>query len=296
MSDGTAESNGTHPRNDQGQVVPWSSDDAGRWPVSAVCCVAVLSVLALLLLLMNVLGLRLFGGDGHYDPDTGGSVAEWFGSIATLVALPAAVLFGVRQLQSSGDAILLGQRQLEADQAERAERRAIELATLRSALQVTVAGTNVVDAPDLATDAEATAVGAWRQEYHQRGWVVADAEAGTWQRAAVVRTNAEQLAAEPSPLLPSPWFVAVTCRNAGGVPLTVRRWTIVVDGAAITVESPTELAPGARVRRRLGLDVGLPVAFARRADAEAAAGRVMVLLDGSDTADRSVRIVHPPPE
>jgi hypothetical protein len=293
--DGTAGSDGAGARGDRGRVAAWPPGDAERWPVSAVCCVAVLAVLVLLLLLINVLGLRLFGDDGHYDSATGGSVAEWFGAIATLVALPAAVLFGVRQLQSSGDAIVLGQRQLEADQAEREERRNVELAALRSSLRLTVAGTNVVDAAELATDVEVTGIEAWRHEYHQRGWV-ADAAGATWQREAVRRSNAEQLAAEPSPLLPEPWFVAVTCRNAGASPLTIQRWTVIVDGVTTTVDSPTELGPGNHVGRRLGPDAGLPVAYADRVDAEAAAGRVVVLLDGADAAGRTVQIVHPPPE
>jgi hypothetical protein len=294
MVDGTAGSKGADARDDRGGVVPWSSSDPGRWPVSAVCAVAVLTVLVVLLVMVNVLGLRVFD-DGHYDADTGGSVAEWFGAIATLVALPAAVLFGVRQLQSSGDAILLGQRQLEADEAERTERRALELALLRSAVRVTATVGNVVDDAALATDGEVAAVGAWRDEYHQRGWV-ADADGTAWQREAVRRSNAEQLAAEPGPLLPAPWFVAASCANTGTAPLTVQRWAVIVDGTAVTVASATDLGPGQRIDRRLGPEVGLPASYARRAYAETAAHRVVVLLDVSDTAGRTVRIVHPPPE
>jgi len=297
--DGTAGSNGADARGDHGGLAAWSSGDPRRWPVSAVCCVAVLAVLVLLLLLVNVLGLRLFGDDGGYDANTGGSVAEWFGAIATLVALPAAVLFGVRQLQSSGDAILLGQRQLEADQAEREERRQVELAALRGAVRVAVEATSLVDAAELASDAEVAAVEAWRREYHQRGWVP-DADGATWQRDAVRRSNADQLVAEPSPLLAEPWFVAVACRNAGAGPVRVLRWTVIVDGTATTLDAPAELAPGERVRRRLGpppgAGAGLPAAYGQRADAEAAAGRVVVLLDAADAAHRTVQIVHPPPE
>jgi hypothetical protein len=279
MVDGTAGSTGAGAQDDHGRVVAWSSSDPHRWPVSAICCVAVLSVVVLLLLVMNLLGLHLLGGDGRYDPDTGGSVAEWFGALATLVALPAAVLFGVRQLQSSGDAILLGQRQLEADQAERDERRRVELAALRSSLRVA---------------AEVAAVEAWRREYRQRGWV-ADAAGATWERDAVRRSNADQLTAEPSPLLAEPWFVAVSCRNAGAGAIHVARWTVIVDGVATTLDGPTELAPGEQVRRRLGPEAGLPDRYGQRVDADAAAARVVVLLDGADTAHRTVQIVHPPP-
>ena len=295
MVDGTAGSNGADARNDQARVAAWSSSDAQRWPVSAICCVAVLAVLVLLLLVANVLGLHLFGDDGRYDPSSGGTVADWFGAIATLVAIPAAVLFAVRQLQSSGDAIVLGQRQLEADQAERERRRQVELAALRSALRLAVEATNVVDAAEMATEPEVAAVEAWRREYHQRGWV-ADAAGATWQREAVRRSNVEQLTAEPSPLLDEPWFVAVSCRNAGTSPVRVVRWTVIVDGIASTVDAAVDLGPGERAHRRLGPGAGLPATYAQRLDAQAAAGRVVVLLDGADTAHRTIQIVHPPPE
>jgi hypothetical protein len=288
-----------------------------RWPVSAMCAVAVLSVVVLLLVVMNVLGLHLMGDDGGYDPETGGSVAEWFGALATLVALPAAVLFGLKQLQSSGDAIQLGQKQLAADEAERAERRSTEMAVLRSALRVTIEATNVVDDAALATDGERTAVDAWRQEYHQRGWA-SDESGASWLRGTLRRTNAEQLTAEPSPLLTQPWCVAVTCRNLGVQTVSLQSWTVVIDGRAVTVDAPTDLGPGEALRRRLGIDIvldngsdagngngarpdpasvgGVTAAHARLADAEAVARRVTVLVDATDTSGRSVRIVHPPPD
>jgi len=303
MVDGTAGSNGADARGDRNRSASlstrrstrWSTSDLQRWPVSAICCVAVLAVLVLLLFLANVLGLHLFGDDGGYDPETGGSVAEWFGAIATLVALPAAVLFGVRQLQSSGDAILLGQRQLEADEAEREERRQVQLAALRGAVRVAVEATNVVDAADVVSEAEVAAVESWRREFHQRGWV-ADAGGTTWQREAVRRSNAEQLTTEPSPLLAEPWVVAVACRNAGPSPVRIVRWTVIVDGVATVLDAPAELGPGERMRRRLGPSAGVPSAYGQRVDAEAAAGRVVVLLDAADAAHRTVQIVHPPPE
>jgi hypothetical protein len=275
------------------RLVPWARS-APRWPVSAVCAVAVLAVLVLVLLVMNVLGLQL-GRGGRYDPQAGGSVAEWFGAIATLVALPAAVLFGVRQLQSTGEAIQLGQRQLEADQQERAERRLAELAALRQALRVSVDVANVADAAELATGSERAAVERWRQEYAQRGWVP-DATAATWEQGSVRRSTAELLSAEPSPLVPEPWFVALSCRNMGTATLVVQRWTVLLDGTATTVEARHELAPGDTLHRRLGSDVGLPTAYTSRDDAGAVVERLAVVVDGSDTASRPVRIVHPPVE
>jgi hypothetical protein len=297
MADGTAGRNGASGDDDHVGVPPRGEQQPqqrARWPVAAICCVTVLTVLVLLLLLMNVLGLQL-GRDGGYDAEAGGSVAEWFGAIATLVALPAAVLFGVRQLQSTSEAIQLGQRQLEADQAERAERKGAELAALHAALRVQVDVGNVVDSAELATEAELAAVERWRQEYGQRGWVL-DASASTWEQGSVRRSNADLLTAEPSPLVHEPWFVELACRNTGTAPLVVQGWTVLVDGAATAIESGAELGSGDCLRRRLGTDVGLVPAYASRSAAEAAAADVTVVVEGRDSASRRLRIIHPPPE
>jgi hypothetical protein len=303
MAYGTAGRNGAQDDSERADGAdPWAAaaeqEPDRHWPVSAICWVAVLSVLVLLLLLVNVLGLR-FGRNGHYDPQAGGSVAEWLGTIGTLIALPAAVLFGVRQLQSTNEALQLGRHQMEADRAERAERRAAELAALRSALRLQVEVTNIVDSADLAAEAELAAVERWRHEYGQRGWI-ADAGATTWQQGSVRRSNVELLTAEASPLVPQPWFVAATCRNTGSTPLFVHGWKIEVDGTTTrtttTFESPAELGPAAALRRRLGAEAGLSIAYADRADAEAAAASIVVVVEGRDAADRPVRIVHPPSE
>ena len=253
-------------------------------------------MLVLLLLLVNILGLQ-FGRNGHYDPQAGGSVAEWLGAIGTLIALPAAVLFGVRQLQSTNEALELGRHQMEADHAERAERRDAELAALRSALRLQVTATNIVDSADLATEAELAAAERWRHEYGQRGWI-ADADATTWQQGSVRRSNAELLTAEASPLVPQPWFVAATCQNIGAVPLFVQGWKVEVNGAATTTtfESPAELGPAATLRRRLGPEAGLATTYADRSDAEAAAASAVVVVEGRDAANRPVQLIHPPPE
>jgi len=299
MADGTAGRNGAsgNPRTADPSLAP---ERTKRWPASAVCCVVVLAVLVLALVSMNLFGIHL-GRDGGYDADMGGSVADWIGAIGTLVALPAAVLLGVRQLQSSGEAIQLGRHQLAADRAERAERRSAELAALRNALQVEVDVGNVVDTTDLAGEDERTAGERWRHEYRQRGWsptqAAADGEAASsWALGSVVRSTAELLAGEASPLVPEPWFVALTCRNTGSGPLTLQRLTVLLDGTAAAVEPREELGSGATWRRRLGPDLGLRPAFANRATAEDAIADLTVIVDGCDTADRSVRIIHPLPE
>ena len=123
-----------------------------------------------------------------------------------------------------------------------------------------------------------------------------DAAATTWQQGSVRRSTADLLAAEPSPLVPEPWFVALTCHNVGTTPLVVQRWTVLVDGTATTIEARNELPPGGTLRRRLGDDVGLPTAYTSRDDAGAVVERLAVVVDGSDAASRPVRIVHPPVE
>jgi hypothetical protein len=252
--------------------------------------VAVLGVLVLVLLVLNMFGIKLIGRG--YDANVGGSAADWFGALATLVALPAAVLFSVRQLQSSTEAIELERRKWDEDQAERAERRSAELAALRSAVEVKVEVANVVDTPELATPVELAAVERWRHEYGQRGWVI-DPAGSSWQQGTVRRSNAELLTAESSPLVPQPWFVAMTCRNGGANALSVGHWSALVDNVTTTIDSPAELGPGESLRHRLGTEVGLAEAYVSREEADQHAAGVTVIVDGHDGVGREVRIVHP---
>lgn len=285
MAAGTARSNGSS--GDEGVAAA-----SQRWPVAALCCIAILAVMVLALLVMNILGVQLLGDDG-YDPDVGGTAAEWFGAVATLVALPAAVLFGVRQLQSSGEAIEIERRRWETERTERAERQSAELAAVRGAVHLKVAVTNVVDAADLATGTEQAAIERWRREHSQRGWVP---DADAWRQGAERRSNVDLLAAETSPLLPRPWFVVMSCHNTGTTALTVDRWTAQVGDRATTVDGPNHLGADDTLRHRLGGQVGLSRAYATRADAEAGAAGVTIVVDGRDGAGRLVRIVHPAAE
>jgi hypothetical protein len=261
-----------------------------RWPVSAILTVAASSSLALAMVVLNLTGVQL--GDGSYDADAGGSVAEWFGALATLVTIPLAVVLGVRQLQSSTEALELGRRQLAIDEIERAGRRGVEQALLRDAVRLAVRVDNVVDARDLATDAELAAVERWRDEYRQRGWV-ADAGGAGWRQGSLHRTNTEQLAGERSPLLPKPWFLAVECRNMAATTMFLQRWIVRVNGEAVTLDAPVELRQDDRHRRRLGTDVGLAAAYAKLAEADARARDVAVVVEGRDAADRPFRISYP---
>jgi hypothetical protein len=260
-----------------------------RWPLSAICIVTVSSVATVVLLIMNLFGLQIWDGR-DYNASVGGSVAEWFGAVSTLVAIPAAVLFGVRQLQAASAAIELSRRQLATAEIERIERRDAEQARLRDAVRVRARVLNLLDVPDLATEEELTAIERLREEYRQRGWV-ADASGASWQRGQVRRTNAEQLTVEPSPLLPRPWFLAVECWNTGAVTVTLQRWVVLVEGTAATVEPHAELRQGDSLRRRLGAEVGLDAAYGQQSQAGQRLAAITVVADGVDATDHPFRII-----
>lgn len=261
------------------------------WPLSAVIGVAVTSSLALALLVLNLLGIQVTGGS--YDAATGGSVAEWFGALATLVAVPVAVFVGVRQLRSASEQIELGRRQLALEEVERAGRRGAEQAILRDAVRLRVYVTNAADAPDLATGPELESVARWRDEYRQRGWVPDDDGTG-WAQGAVHRSNADLLDAEPSPLVPKPWFLAAECRNAAAVTVVLTGWTVrAAGGGSATVTARDEVRHGEVVRRRIGPEAGLATAYAKLADAEADAAGLDLAVTGRDAAGRPLELSYP---
>ena len=262
-----------------------------RWPLSAICAVLISSILVAVLLLMNLLGVQL--NEGGYDADVGGSMAEWFEAFATLLGVPAAVIFGVRQLQSTGAVLELERRQLVGEEQERTERRRAEQAILQRSVSLRVQVDNVLDAPDLARDDERRAVERLADEYLQRGWV-RDQAAGTWRQGAAVRTNAEQLATEPTPLAPAPWFVTVDCHNSGTVAVVLESWTLVDDTGSTTIDAPVELPPGRHHHQRLGVSEGLLDAYRHPDEADTAARARSVVLEGFDAGGRTFRIVHQP--
>lgn len=263
---------------------------APGWPLSAICVVLVASVLVVVLLIMNLFGIHLIDG---YDPDVGGNMAEWFEAFATLLGVPAAVVFGVRQLQSTGTVLELERRQLVAEEQERTERRRAEQAILQRAVSLRVQVDNLLDAADLASDAERRAVERLADEYLQRGWS-RDAAAGTWRQGSLERSNAEQLATEPTPLTPAPWFVTVECHNSGAVAVVLESWTLADDAGTTTIDSPVELPPGQRHRQRLGTAEGLRDSYAHPDEAASAAQARTVVLEGFDAAGRPFRIFHQP--
>jgi hypothetical protein len=264
-----------------------------KWPLSAIVGVAVASSLALVLLVMNLLGIQV--ADATYDANVGGSLAEWFGALSTLVTVPVAVFVGVRQLRSSGEQIELGRRQLALEEIERAGRRGAEQAIMRDAVRLRVLVLNAADAADLATAAELQAISRWRDEYRQRGWVPDDDGAG-WTQGTLHRSNADLLDAEPSPLVPKPWFLAAECRNTGAVTVVLTEWTVRAPGgssAPVGTGSRDELRHGEQVRRRIGPEAGLVAAYAKLADAEADAAGIHLAVNGWDAADRRLELSHP---
>jgi len=279
---------------------------AERWPASAICVVAVLVVVIVMLGLMAVFGIRL--GDS-YDPTTGGSLAEWLEALGTLIAFPAAVLFGVRQLQSTSEQIELGRQQLLTYEQERIERLEAEHVRMLEALHLRVYVANVLDRLDLASSAERADAERLRAEYRVRGWIPAgEAELangdggnghgngnghegnGVWDRDGERRTNAELLTLEPSPLLAKPWFAAVECANLGNATVTLRRWTMVLNGTSTTVESHAELRAGGRSHRRLGRDAGFKVAYPKPGDVESLLAQLRVQVEATDATDRQFHI------
>jgi hypothetical protein len=268
-------------------------DGAGRrsWPPSAVAVVAIVVCACALLLALNVLGVQI--GRGAYDADVGSSVAEWFGAIATLVAIPAAVFLGVRQLGSAAEQLELVRREFTASDEERRERVAAERALLAQAIRVDVTITNVVDAPDHATSDERAAADRWREEVNQRGWQRDDTDAA-WRRGASRRTSVELLATEETPLLDAPWLVTAEWVNTGSITVVIEAWAIEADGLSRTSSEPVQLASGrGQVERLAATDRG-SARLRTLADAHALASTVSVSMRGRDVLGREFDLHRPP--
>lgn len=264
--------------------------DRPGWPASAVAIVAIAVSVCALLLVLNVLGVQI--GGGGYDADIGGSVAEWFGAIATLVALPAAVFLGLRQLKSAADQLDLARREFAAADEERKERVAAERKLLAQAIRVEVGVANVIDAPDQATPAERAAADRWRDEVHQRGWKMDEAEA-VWRKGAARRTSVELLATEETPLLEAPWFVTAQWVNTGPLAVVIDAWAIEANGLSRRSSEPVQLIAGSRQIERLGgADQGAACLRTLEA-AHALASTVAVSMRGRDVLGREFDLHHP---
>jgi hypothetical protein len=234
-------------------------DGAGRqkWPASAVAVVAIVVCVCALLLLLNVLGVQI--GTGTYDADVSGSVAEWFGALATLVALPAAVFLGLRQLSSAG-------------------------------AQLDVA--NVIDAADQATPAERAAADRWRDEVNQRGWQMEETDA-VWRKGAVRRTSDELLAAEETPLLEAPWFVTAQWVNTGPLAVVIDAWAIEANGLSRRSSEPVHMTTGCRQVERLGGTDENSTRLRTLEAARALASTVTISMRGRDILGREFDLHRP---
>jgi hypothetical protein len=267
-------------------------DGAGRqkWPASAVAVVAIVVCVCALLLLLNVLGVQI--GTGTYDADVSGSVAEWFGALATLVALPAAVFLGLRQLSSAGAQLDLARREFTAAEEERRERVAAERMLLAQAIRVGVDVANVIDAADQATPAERAAADRWRDEVNQRGWQMEETDA-VWRKGAVRRTSDELLAAEETPLLEAPWFVTAQWVNTGPLAVVIDAWAIEANGLSRRSSEPVHMTTGCRQVERLGGTDENSTRLRTLEAARALASTVTISMRGRDILGREFDLHRP---
>lgn len=242
------------------------------WPATAVVLVSVLGIAAALLLFINLAGIRLRPA-GRYNSDVGGSVAEWFGALATLVALPVAVVLGLRQLNQRTE--------------ERAEDRSARHFAAETLTSVRLAVVSLPSVPELCTVAEGTALGEWRNELIRRGWA-AELD-GRWRRG-LSRSTVEELLAESSPLLPRPWALIVECVNANSTPIEILGFT--VEGTSVAWSAPTGVVLGAgeTTTDRLRTVNGDPASFATREAAIAAARDAVARLDARAGPDVTLHV------
>lgn len=260
------------------------------WPPSAIVAVAVCLVLVVLLAILNLLGVQVGSG---YEPDVGGTAAEWFSGVATLVALPAAVVVGLRQVRAQTEATEY-ELQRAADERVDAQR------LLTDAVDLDVDVVNLIDEPELATNDESEAAARWRAEVRQRGWVsvgaanAAGAAWEQWRRDGRSLTNAELLAAERSTVLPKPFTLVARCRNGTGSTVVLERWTVRLGGReAVYDEHPEAIRRGEVLVRRLDVPGGGTGRYATATAAAQAAGKASVVIEGADVLGRALRIQHP---
>jgi hypothetical protein len=263
------------------------------WPVSAVVAVAVCLVLVVLLAILNLLGVQV--GTGRYRAEVGGTAADWFSGVATLVALPAAVIVGLRQVRAQTEATAF-ERQRAADERVQAQR------LVTDALDLDVDVVNLIDEPGLATEDESEAAARWRAEVRQRGWVsvgAADAAGAaweTWRRDGRSLSNAELLDAERSPVLPKPFTLVARCRNGSGSTVVVERLTVRLGPReAVDDQPPRAIRQGGELVRRLDFAGAGSGRYPTATAAARAAAGATVVIEGADVLGRPLRIEHPRP-
>jgi len=270
-------------------ATPRRAPRGAPWPASAIVAVAVCLVLVVLLAILNLLGVQVGSG---YRAEVGGTAAEWFSGFATLVALPAAVVVGLRQVRAQTEATE-HELQRAADERDEAQR------LLTDAVVLGVDVVNLIDEPDLATQDESEAAARWRAEVRQRGWVsvegagAAGAAWERWRRDGRSVTNAELLATERSPVLPKPFTLVARCRNGSSSTVVVERWTVRLGGRnAVYDDQPQAIRRGEELVRRLDL-AGVGGRYPTAAAAAQAAAGARIVIEGADVLGRAMRIEHP---
>jgi hypothetical protein len=287
----------SYPRGLAGESGGWIDDVATprvprrtAWPASAIVAVALSLLLVVLLAILNLLGVQI--GVGGYRADVGGTAAEWFSGTATLVAVPVAVIVGLRQVKAQSEATAFERRRAAGERAD-----AQRLVT--DAVDLDVGVVNVVDEPEVASEEESEAAARWRDEVRQRGWVsvgLVDASGATWEqwrRDGRSLTNAELLAAERSPVLPRPFTLVARCRNGSGTTVVVERWTVRIGGREVVDEHPQAIRRGGAVVRRLEMGDGRSGRYATANAAARAAEEARVVVEGADVLGRVLRIERP---
>ena len=266
---------------------PGTGASPARWPASAIVAVAACCIAIVLLALVNVLAVPIAGNG--YNPDVGGTVADWFAAAATAIAVPAAMLIGIRQIGAQNAANEMAHRQHAVERDDRMRQQHAEHALALDAVEVRLDVTNAADSVQLASEPEQVAVQQWREELTRRGWESENGDVA-WRRDGMTRTNADHLSTERSPLLRDPWWIVVDCRNDGPVTVIVERWTITVNHSSSHVHDPIEIRTGGSLTRRLGPEHGVAAGFPTAARARSAAAGVTVELDGRDILGRRLHI------
>jgi hypothetical protein len=244
------------------------------WPRSAKVVVGVLMTLLLAAVGFEFVGRSLL--EGTYKPETGGTIADWFSSIAALFAVPLSLWIMRSQLN-------LQRRELLDGQLERLGREEQSLRLAKANLTVEVLPKTVIECQTDLTQGEATQVAKWRQEMKHRGWV--EEERGAfWVNGVATLSTSELVEREPTSVLDKPWALFVECRNLHISPVEIKRVTIQPRSGKMMVEEPAGRFADANavVSWRIRPERGRMPAFADSRSAVSFAREVTVAVESLD--------------
>jgi hypothetical protein len=244
------------------------------WPRSAKIVVAALLAAVVGLVLYETLGRSWIGGS--YRPEVGGTVADWFSSVAALFAVPLSLLIMRSQLQ-------LQRRELLDGQLDRLVKEAQSIRLAQANVSVELAVRTLIDCPDHQTSAESQQMIKWRQEMKNRGWTEDEGDR-RWGNGAESLSTEELIGREPTSLLDKPWALFVDFRNLQGAPVEIVKLTVESrTGRTIVDESVGRSIDGSGATAwRVRPDRGKPPVFADRTSALAFARSVTVELHDID--------------